>query len=98
MALRLSRHGIGFGQHRRRLYSVSDGATWGARLNSHQYTNLFTGQVTRVATISARRHGVVPYELHSKPRLTPGIPCVTLRLRNGAGFVAQGRFRRDWAG
>ena len=28
------------------------------RLDSHQYTNLFTGQVTRDATISARRHGL----------------------------------------
>jgi hypothetical protein len=32
---------------------------WGARLDSHQHTHLFTGQATRGVTISVRRHGCV---------------------------------------
>ena len=39
---------------------------------------------------------VAPYEFYPWPRPTHGMPCVTLRLRNGAGTAATGRFRRDW--
>ena len=82
--------------------SIAGGATasrmaqrWGVRMDSHQHTNLFTGQATLEATISRRRHGCAIRVLSMAPASAWNVPC-PCKIMQRAGTAATRRFRRDW--
>ena len=64
-------------------------------MDSHQHTNLFTGQATREATISRRRHGCTIRVLSMAPGSAWNVSC-PCKIMQRAGIAATGRFRRDW--
>ena len=66
----------------------------GVRMDSHQHTNLFTGQATREATISRRRHGCAIRVLSMSPASAWNAPC-PCKIMQRVGTAATRRFRRD---
>jgi hypothetical protein len=59
-------------------------------MDSHQHTNLFTGQATREATISRRRHGCAIRVLSMAPASAWNVPC-PCKIMQRAGTAATGR-------
>ena len=66
----------------------------GERMDSHQHTNLFTGQATREVTISRRRHGCAIRVLSMTPASAWNAPC-PCKIMQREGTAATGHFRRD---